>query len=562
MARTRQGGPSYFALGRQPDEDTLVSDVTDMWRIRRQFTNFDVAPDIEFLQSEAIRGGIDYVKGQPGRFSGGGPIETELYLRHMTPYVQAALNADPNTPSVDVAETTVYDGQITPADAEGKTGLTVITEGEAKTGEILIVQPTTPGRLQITLASGSGDVTVEGRRKTGLGSYDMESISETKTLNDKGSALLDKSYYRIDKIILPNTGQTKGTPVDLDIVAKPGLKSTLFTPQLGVFTGWTLYGNVAEQPILGWSVVPRTMSFDFSNMRLRMETLARFVREERTVEGGAFMQKTEDDSELANDEFIPNTFFAGYGAYFRINDRFTLAKGFALNIDQGLDFGEGSTGSPSPAHPERGDRTREFSCSFRVNYESDDAADSDLVNWSKIYKNNETVKLEASAYYWTQDGQELYHRITIQEFQLTEQPSKPVNNRGDIEISLTGRAIVENAPNVISWEVVDEDGWIDSQDDATLTVTWDNASPGTGDEVIATITGDRRITGLAIADLSVADSGSGTPMLGDAITKVSDKVFTVPVTMPASGSGTVTLTIAADAVGQGNAVTTGTVAYS
>ena len=254
--------------------------------------------------------------------------------------------------------------------------------------------------------------------------------------------------------------------------------------------------------------------------------------------------------------------FAGYGAYFRINDEFTIVKGFTLNIDQGLDFGEGSRGSPSPVHPERGDRTREFGCSFRVNYEADDEADADIVNWSKIFKNNETVKLEASAYFWTQDGQEYLHRITIEEFQLTEQPSKPVNNRGDIEVSLTGRAIVESAANIISWEVVDEDGWIDSLDDATLEVAWSDDAPSASDEVIATITGDRRITGLKLEDLSVSDSASGTPELGDMVTRVSDKEFSVPVTMPASGSGTVTLAIAADGVGQGNAATTGTVDYS
>ena len=78
---TRQGGDSYFALGLQPDSDTLVTDVTDIWRFKRQFTNFGVEPDIEFLQSEAVRGGIDHVKGQAGRNSGRGPIETELYLR-------------------------------------------------------------------------------------------------------------------------------------------------------------------------------------------------------------------------------------------------------------------------------------------------------------------------------------------------------------------------------------------------------------------------------------------------------------------------------------------------
>ena len=556
-AETRQGGDSYFALGRQPDEDTLITDPTQIWRVKRQFVSFNVDGDTEFLQSGAIRGGIDHVKGQAGRSSGGGPIETELYLRHMTPYVQAALNADPATPSVDIPETVVFDGEATPAgDVNGVTKLSTGLAGEGK--DLEIVQPTTPGRLLITLAGGEGQIKVEGRRKTGLGSYDMESISETKTLDADGTALLDKSFHRIDRIILPNTGQTIGTAADLDIVAKPGLKSTTYTPQRGVFPGWTMPAVVGGVPRLGFGVVPRNLSFDFSSMRVTMETIARAVWDERNLEGGAFMQKLVDDSDLADDEFIPNTFFPYYGAYFKINDEFTIVKGFTLNIDQGLDYGEGSTGSPTPAHPERGDRDREFGCSFRVNYEASDDADEDVLKWKEMYRTSQTVKLEASAYYWTQEGQEVLHRITIAEFQITEQPSNPVENRGDLEVNITGRAIVESAANVISWEVVDEDGWIDSQDDATLAVTWSTDSASVDDEVIATITADRRVTGLAIDDLSVDSSA----VLGNAVSKVSDKIYTVPVTMPSTGSGTVTLTIAEDAVGEGNAETTGTIDYS
>ena len=307
--KRRQGGDSYFALGRQPDEDTLIIDVTDMWRVRRQFTDFSIEPDTEFLQSEAIRGGIDHVKGQPGRASGGGGLETELYLRYMTPYVQAILNADPKTQSVDIAETVVFDGQATPAgDADGVTELTTGITGEGK--DLVIQQPTTPGRLLITYAGGEGEIKVEGRRKTGLSSYDMEPVSETKTFDADGSVLLDFSYHRVDR--------THSTKHWADRWDSSGFRYShqarsevhdVYTPQRGVFPGWTLYQVIGGIPGLGLSLVPRTMSFDFTNMRLQMDTLARAIWEERTVEGGAFMQKLVDDSDLAGDEFIPNTFF-------------------------------------------------------------------------------------------------------------------------------------------------------------------------------------------------------------------------------------------------------------
>ena len=148
MVERRQGGNSWFHIGRQPDEDTLISDITKMSQFRRQFTDFGLDMDSEQLQSESVRGTVDASKSQSGQLWGAGPIGTEIYTSSMLDYVQAILNGDPATKSSAVATTTVYDGKTTPTgEAAGTTVVT--TSGESP--DLEITQPTTPGQLTITL---------------------------------------------------------------------------------------------------------------------------------------------------------------------------------------------------------------------------------------------------------------------------------------------------------------------------------------------------------------------------------------------------------------------------
>ena len=111
----QQGGNSSFHIGRQPNANTIISDPRKLSRFRRQFTEFALDPQGENQQSESIGGSIFGRKSQSGRLGGTGRIGTEVFTSRMLDYVQAILNGDPETQSTDVAGTTVYDGQFTPA---------------------------------------------------------------------------------------------------------------------------------------------------------------------------------------------------------------------------------------------------------------------------------------------------------------------------------------------------------------------------------------------------------------------------------------------------------------
>ena len=454
----RQGGNSWFHIGRQEDADTLISDITKMSQFKRQFTEFGLDIDGEQLQSDAIRGTVDAAKSQSGQLWGSGPIETELYISNMLDYIQAILNGDPAAKSPDVESTDVYDGQVTPAgDVAGTTK--VATSGDSP--DLVIVQPTTPGRLKITLAGSSGPVTVVGRRKTGLGSLDVLPMSETLMLDATDHDGTTEGYYHhIDSLEFANAGLTIDTAIDLDIVADPGLKLTKFSARDAIFPGWTVQGVVGGVPRLGFGVVPARARLDVGNqIRLGMETLARAVWRRRTVAGGVFTEKLADDSDLDDKGFIPNVFFPYYGGYMEIDDTAAIFTNLQLNITQGLDFLAGNTGSRSRLPLAREDAGRDVSANFRLYYESGDAATDTFIKWDERFRDNQLSKVVVYIYYWTDLGKEYYQKVTLNEVELTAVPRVGVENKGSLEENLAVRAIREGSTAVIDWEVADDAGW-------------------------------------------------------------------------------------------------------
>ena len=458
IGKVKQGGNSYWHLGLQPDVDTLISDVTKMSRFKRQFLRFMFDVDGEQLVSEAVRGNVDAAKSQSGASWGGGPIETELYMSNMLYYPQAILNGDPKTKSTDVAQTTVYDDKFTPKGEQG--GTTKVTTSGDSPG-LMITQPTTPGRLKIILEGASGPVNIVGRRKRGPGSLDVIPMSETVALDGVSHTGTTEGYYHyIDSLEFPNTGLTINSAIDLDIVAEPGLKKTVFSARDAIFPGWTLQGVVGGEPRLGFGVVPVRARLDVGrNIRLLMETLGRMAWRRRTVAGGILAEKFSDDSALANDPFIPNVFFPYYGGYMEIDDNPTIFKNFQLNINQGLNFLEGSTGSPSRLPLDRGNANRDVSASFRVYYEKADAATADFIKWDERFRDNIISKVVIYMYYWTAKGKEYYQKITLHETELTAVPRVGVESKGSLEENLSLRAVREGATAVVDWEIVDDAGW-------------------------------------------------------------------------------------------------------
>ena len=126
----------------------------------------------------------------------------------------------------------------------------------------------------------------------------------------------------------------------------------------------------------------------------------------------------------------------------------------------------------------------------------------------------------------------------------------PASGNGTATITLRANAATErNAVATVNIAYAPEPP-------ATVSLTSLAASVNTGQTTTVTATFNKDVTGIALNDFS-SDVGTVSRF-----TKVSDKVYRVTWTAPASGTGTATITLRANAATVGNAEATADIAYA
>ena len=564
----RQGGNTYFHLGLQPDPDTLISDNRKMRRNKLPFVEFDLTPAGEQRQSESIRGSIFAAKSQAGKLSGTGRIVTELFRNGMLNYIQANLNGDPEVLSTDVdLGLTVKAGEanvlftgtdnVTPAASPATS--TTVSVGTATGDDVTLTTAAadaldgTPSRIKITLADATGEVTIKGKRRYGLGSRDLATTEETIDLDDTDhDATTDTSFAEIDSITFDHAGLTAGTATDLEIEGVIGLRNTKFQARSEVFDGLSIAGVVGEEPRTALTMVPNAWTFNVTDtIRLTMDLLGRIVYRRRTIEGGVFDEVLTPDADLDGDAFIDSDFFVDYGGYLEFDDDEIIFDDFNLSGAQNLQYRPGKDGSRIEAGIERGDAGAEVTGSITVNFESGDDANDVFIRWDERYRDNILSKIVLWTYFWTDTGKEYYHKITLFNVELTGVPATPVSGRGNIKESLEVRAVVDGDDPLMEWEIVDDDGWFG----VTPTMSFEAAlatAVGDGDVTIdfgrsIPTTGTGGISNTALAALITVSGATKGLITGSGSTRT--------LALTASVAGTLSVTLAKNAVPQGNAET-------
>ena len=567
---SQQGGDAYFHLGSQPDDDTLVDDIQKLSRIKRAFVEHSLEPSGELRRSDSIRGSVFPGKSQSGKIGGTARIVTEVFRNNMLEYVQGILNADPETESDDIADTEVY--ATASATFVATTDLvlqTVDPGGSAGTGQILLdSQPTTPSRIRITVAGADDDTVIEivGKRKYGLGRYDLAPVTEEVTDLVSGVASLSvNSFHTVDKITIfgPDTTLTPNRvghgltgAANLTIEAFPELRSTLFKARSSIFTGWSMESQIGKESRIGLTVVPSSAQFNVSDtIRLSIDMLARAVYPRRTIEGGVFDEKLTNDSDIVNDSFGDSEFFTDYGGCLLIYDGATSDKedrdnpdlvifdSYDLTYNPGLQYRTGKDGSRIQSGIERADAGATITGNVVVNFETGDDPADDFFKWDEHYRDNVLSTVELFTFFWTDTGKEYYHRIKLPNVQLTANSETPVSSRGTIKRTLAIEAVVDNEEDVVEWEIADDHGWYGALPVITRTGA---ASVGNGASVTVTVTWTKDVRNFQNGDVDV------TPGTKGAFNKVSDSVYTSALTTPATGAGNMIFTIAENGTREGN----------
>ena len=556
----QQGGDAYFHFVKQPNDDTLVSDIRKVRRIKRAFVEHALRPTGEQRQSDSIRGSVFPGKSQAGKIGGTGRIVTELFKNDMTDYVQGILNGDPEVLSEDVDDTDVFDTDITftadedltrtvnPADAAD-------TEDTAA-GEIGVTQPTTPGRLKITVtgAADGSEVEIVGRRRYGLGERDQVTETEAVTLDSAATATTDTSFDEFTKVTFKE-GHGLTAAANVEIVAEPELRTTTFKARSAVHDGFTFQSLIGNESRLGLTGVISNATFNVSDtIRLTMDMLFRAVYRRRTIEGGVFDEVLNDDSDLVDDAFGASEFFVDYGGYLLFDGNVVIFDDFSLTFNPGLQYRTGKNGERIQSGIERGDAGASIEGSITVNFETGDDPDDEFIKWDERYRDSDLSEVEIFAYFWDNTGKQYYHRIKMPNVELTADSETPVTSRGTIKENLSIRAVVEGSDDVIEWEILDDNGWFG----VTPTMEFDTALATNGGGGNVTINFGRSIPTMGTGGISNADLADEFTVTGatkGTVSAVSGDDTQRTLALTASVTGELEVTLAKNGVPQGNAET-------
>ena len=480
---------------------TKVPDRPANEKVSRQFTRFGFDVDGDRLNSGAIKGSRDRSRGQSGQRWAAGPIESELLMSHMLTYIQGGLAAPRDTASTDIADTDVT--------APGGVSVTPDSENYARTvGKASVVpapefvvanHPSDPGsaadvsiskQLEITVTAPSGEsipanywVRVSGLRKTGLGPYDKELISEVAVQETAGQTLTktisadDYSFDEITELVFkePVTNSSNvNQALTVVITAKTTQKKTVFHETLDIFDGWSLIGSTGGQPRLGYGVIPTTMTIRLGDIAdIAMETQTGLGWRKRTIVGG-YLEERENfalDAEADASKrdtthpdyasgypYIENVFYPGKLGALEITQgsetRAIVFNNAEIAINNAVEFIEGRTGSPHRGNQVSADADRTFDVSF-----SEYIEDPAFVDWETLFFEGETISVTAWVFYWNAKGKQYYHRITFGNCQVGEISQQTVDNKGSLQQTLPLEVIKEGTENLIRWEILDDHGW-------------------------------------------------------------------------------------------------------
>lgn len=444
----RFGDHSWFAIARQTDSQTPITDVTKFIQYRYPFTSLGLDLESELQASEAIAGRRSDTRDQQGQLWGSGTIETQLYIDKMGEFWRGIINSGaPANAKID--DTEVY---------TDTTFVNSITDPSTA--------PTTPGQIEIALVSTDvtnhplpadtalGTVDVIGQRRVGLETDALLPMKETGLTFTDGVAITSKYFARVDSVVfnLPETTTINATTTTTTITAKSGQNTSVYKNKDTNFPGWTMQLVRGNVPAVAEGAVPVNATLTIAeNIRLQMEILARKLHQNRQV--GSNAEEFKISNTLARKPFITDVFYPNWGGVLEVEGECLVFTNLSLNINQNLDFLPGVKASRYrlPVAP-TGER-RNVTLTTTVYYEVDDTTGE---MWSQVFRDNVPRSLKASCYYWNEDGKQFSQSFSLPVGYLTASPRIGVDSRGPITRELAFKAVPssDTDPDEIAVEIV------------------------------------------------------------------------------------------------------------
>ena len=422
---------------------TLMDEAIILYMIAKRvpFTRLTLGGDSEQSQSDSIVGGGSDTLNTSGQKGASGILEAEILPEDIIHLLRGLLNPNADPTSTKLAIELIKDANAIAATSP--TTLSGFTEEEASAAY--------PGRVKATFTGATratgAQMIVKGFRKIGRPKVEQFPVREIIPIaNVTDPTLSTKFYTKIESVEV--VGVTNGT-VKLDFEPDTYKSELRLNTRNLQFPGWTFQENIGGMPVLANNVIPNSAEITIgANIRILLNLIASQVTNRRMLNAPHVEKLVYDETvagaALANFPVADLNFYPNWGGalFYGTDTDPTAFTDLTMGVNHNYEPSAGYTGSRFRGEPiVSDDGIRQVTLSWTGFFETGDAATDTFHRWQEYYDDNTTAPIALNMFNYLDNGRQYRIELKGARFQLTEEPTLPVETRGQIPRRIVGKIV-------------------------------------------------------------------------------------------------------------------------
>ena len=428
-----------------------LTDVILVYMIQKRvpFTRLTLGGDSEQSRSDSIVGGGSDTLNISGQKGASGILEAEILPEDIIHLLRGLLNpnADPTSTKLAVepikaaATTSLY------SDTQNPVAFTPDAAHAAYPSQVKATFSGAP-----TLGS-TAKMIITGFRKIGRPEVEQYPVTETVRIPSADAPVFSNRFFtKIQSVFLEGVN---GGTVQLDFEPDTYKSVIKLNTRNLLFPGWTFQENIGGMPVIANNVIPNSAEITIgTNIRILINLIASQVTNRRMlhqphVERLVYNRDDDNNIVLPSAElthfpvgdlhFYPN--WGGALLYGEDTDP-TAFTNLTMGINHNYEPSDGYTGSRFRGEPiASDDAIRQVTLAWTGFFEAGDKTTDTFHRWQEYYDDNTTAPVALNMFNYLDNGRQYRIELRGAQFQLTEEPTLPVETRGQIPRRIVGKIV-------------------------------------------------------------------------------------------------------------------------
>ena len=437
--------------GTQTDQTGSLATVALVYMIQKRipFTRLTLGGDSEQSRSGSIVGGGSDTLNTSAQKGASGILEAEILPEDIIHLLRGLLNpnADPTSTKLDAeaikaaANTSLY------SDKRNPVTFTPDASHAAYPSKVKATFSNSP------VLGNNAKMTITGFRKIGRPEIEQSPVTETVRIpNADAPVFSNKFFTKIESVFLE--GVTGGT-VQLDFEPDTYKSAITLNTRNLLFPGWTFQENIGGMPVIANNVIPNSAEITINtNIRILINLIASQVTNRRMLHQPhveRLVYNRDDDNnivlpsaELTHFPVGALNFYPNWGGALLYGDDTdpTAFTNLTMGINHNYEPSAGYTGSRFRGEPiVSEDGIRQVTLAWTGFFEAGDKTTDTFHRWQEYYDDNITAPVALNMFNYLDNGRQYRIELRGAQFQLTEEPTLPIETRGQIPRRIVGKIV-------------------------------------------------------------------------------------------------------------------------